>query len=258
MTWNSKRLRRALALLMVIAALGPGTRSARAQYGTSTSTSTSMGMGMGIGMGMGMGGFHYASSPTDYLNQRTRLNAARAGAPATQGSIAGNPNAYYNKVRDDGFVPHDRRFGQPPTERSQHPGLLGDQVNRQPAVDSTAAASRPKQVIPLRNFFDASQKLVWPGEAPAEVGLNEKRAIFERASLAVLKESRQNGVASIAMVTAARQKLLDYGRPALQQVRASSSAQVADTFHHFLLSLYESLARSAAPPEITPGSAPKP
>src|SRR5271157_3960970 len=162
MTWNSKRLPRALALLMVIAALGPGTRSARAQYGTSTSTSTStgmgigMGIGIGMGMGMGMGGFHYASSPTDYLNQRTRLNAARAGAPATQGSIAGNPNAYYNKVRDDGFVPHDRRFGQPPTERSHHPGSLGDQVNRQPAVDSTAASSRPKQVIPLRNFFDAS------------------------------------------------------------------------------------------------------
>ena len=32
-------------------------------------------------------------------------------APATQGSIAGNPNAYYNKVRDDGLVPHhDRRL----------------------------------------------------------------------------------------------------------------------------------------------------
>src|SRR5208283_4730049 len=200
---------------------------------------------MGMGMGMGMGGFHYASSPTDYLNQRTRLNAARAGAPATQGSIAGNPNAYYNKVRDDGFVPHDRRFGQPPTERSHHPGSLGDQVDRQPAVDSTAASSRPKQMIPLSNFFDASQKLVWPGEVSSEAGLKEKREIFERASLAVLKESRQHGVASIATVIAARQKLLDYGRPALQQVRASSTPQVVNTFHHFLLSLYDSLARSA-------------
>ncbi|MGA7497897.1 MAG: hypothetical protein WBX00_14325, partial [Isosphaeraceae bacterium] len=74
MTWNSKRLPSASALLMVITALGPGTSSARAQCG------------MGMGMGMGMGGFHYASSPTDYLNQRTRLNAARPGAPATQGS----------------------------------------------------------------------------------------------------------------------------------------------------------------------------
>ena len=113
-------------------------------------------------------------------------------------------------------------------------------------------------MIPPRNFFDASRKLVRPGGAPAAAGLKEKRAIFERASLAVLEESRQQGVASIATVTAARQKLLDYGRPALQQVRASSTPRVADTFHHFLLSLYESLARSAAPPEITPGSAPKP
>jgi len=253
MTWNSKRLPSALALLMVITALGPGTRSARAQYGTG------MGMGIGMGMGMGMGGFHYASSPTDYLNQRARLNAARAGAPATQGSIAGNPNAYYNKVRDDGFVPHhDLQLRQSQAKRSQHPGSLGDQVHRQPAVDSTEASSRPKQAIPLTDFFDTSEKLVWPGEAPAAAGLKKKREIFERASLAVLEESRQQGVASIATVTAARQKLLDYGRPALQQVRASSTPQVADTFHHFLLSLYESLARSAAPPEITPGSAPKP
>jgi len=133
-----------------------------------------------------------------------------------------------------------------------------NQVNRQPAVDSTAASSRPKQVIPLSNFFDASQKLVWPGQASPEVGLKEKREIFERASLAVLEESRQHGVASIATVTAARQKLLDYGRPALQKVGASSTPQVADTFHHFLLSLYDSLAQSAAPPEITAGSAPKP
>jgi len=253
MTWNSKRLPSALALLMVITALGPGTRSARAQYGTG------MGMGIGMGMGMGMGGFHYASSPTDYLNQRARLNNARAGAPATQGSNAGNPNAYYNRVRDDGFVPHyDLQSRQSPAERVQHPGSLGDQVHRQPAVDSTEASSRPKQAIPLTDFFDTSEKLVWPGEAPAAAGLKKKREIFERASLAVLEESRQQGVASIATVTAARQKLLDYGRPALQQVRASSTPQVADTFHHFLLSLYESLARSAAPPEITPGSAPKP
>jgi len=255
MTWNSKHLPRALALLMVITALGPGTRSARAQYGTGTG----MGMGIGMGMGMGMGGFHYASSPTDYLNQRARLNNARAGAPATQGSNAGNPNAYYNRVRDDGFVPHhDLQLRQSQAKRSQHPGSLGDQVHRQPAVDSTEASSRPKQAIPLTDFFDTSEKLVWPGEAPAAAGLKKKREIFERASLAVLEESRQQGVASIATVTAARQKLLDYGRPALQQVRASSTPQVADTFHHFLLSLYESLARSAAPPEITPGSAPKP
>ena len=215
MRWNRKRLPTALALLMVIVALGPGTRSAQAQSG----------------MGMGMGGFHYASSPTDYLNQRARLNAARGSAPANQGSIAGNPNAYYNKVRDDGLVPHhDRRVSQPPTERPQHPGLSGDHVNRQPAVDSTATSSRSKQLIPLSNFFDAAEKLVWPGEASSEVGLKEKREIFERASLAVLKESRQNGVASNATVTAARQKLLDYGRPALQQVRASSMPRLPTRF----------------------------
>lgn len=74
----------------------------------------------------------------------------------------------------------------------------------------------------------------------------------------MLEESRLHGVASIATVTAARQKLLDYGRPALQDVRASATPRVADTFHLFLLSLYDSLAQAASPPESTPGPVQKP
>ena len=93
MTWNSKRLPRTLALLMVIAALGPGTRSARAQYGTGMG----MGMGMGIGMGMGMGGFHYASSPTDYLNQRARLNATHAARRPPRAQLPAIPTPITTK-----------------------------------------------------------------------------------------------------------------------------------------------------------------
>jgi hypothetical protein len=255
MKWNSKRFSEALVLLLVITALGPATSPARAQSGMGMGYGT----GMGMGYGMGMGSFRYAPSPTDYLNQRASLNAARRSAPATQGSMAGNPNAYYNKVRDDSFVSHaDPQVRRSPAQRRQPAAASADQDHRQPAADRTTAASKSKQVIPLTDFFDASDKLVWPGEAAAEAGLKEKREIFERASLAVLEESRQHGIASNATVTAARQKLLDYGRPALQQVRASSTPEVADTFHHYLLSLYESLARSAAPPDVTPGSAPKP
>ena len=50
MTWNSKRLPRALALLMVIAALGPGTRSARAIIWHGHGHGHGYGHGYGSGM----------------------------------------------------------------------------------------------------------------------------------------------------------------------------------------------------------------
>jgi len=65
--------------------------------------------------------------------------------------------------------------------------------------------------------------------------------------LLALQEKQKSGVASMAAVTDARNKLLDYGRPALQIVRTQETPRVADSFHLFLLSLYESLAQAAMP-----------
>jgi hypothetical protein len=74
----------------------------------------------------------------------------------------------------------------------------------------------------------------------------------------VLDETKQNGAASIASVADARQKLLDYGRPALQEVRTNNTPRVSDTFHLFLLSLYEALAQAAGSPEAPLGPPPAP
>ena len=69
----------------------------------------------------------------------------------------------------------------------------------------------------------------------------------DKACDVVLAENKKDGVASLASVTDARQKLLDYGRPALAHARAHETPRLADTFHMFLLSLYESLAQAASP-----------
>jgi hypothetical protein len=69
----------------------------------------------------------------------------------------------------------------------------------------------------------------------------------------VLKEKQQHGVASVTGAAEARQNLVDYGRPALRQLRAASTPPIADSFHRFLLSLYDSLGASALPPETAPG-----
>ena len=63
----------------------------------------------------------------------------------------------------------------------------------------------------------------------------------------MLDDTKQTGTASITMVTIARERLLNYGRPALREIRATATPRIADSFHMFMLSLYESLAQAALP-----------
>ncbi len=76
----------------------------------------------------------------------------------------------------------------------------------------TVTAQTPS--LPLASFYNAEGHIVWPADAPTAGDLKEKRSDFDQASQVVLAELKKNGVASIATVTDARQKLLDYGRPA--------------------------------------------
>jgi hypothetical protein len=107
--------------------------------------------------------------------------------------------------------------------------------------------ARSKPVVPLSSFFNQQDQLVWPADAPMVEGLDQKRAASDQAARAVLDEIRMNGVAAVATVTEARRKLLDYGRPALHSLRTHETARVADSFHVFLLELYDSLAQAAYP-----------
>ena len=111
-------------------------------------------------------------------------------------------------------------------------------------------------MVPLASFFDVAKRLVWPGDAPVTGDLQQKRDISDEGCLAVLGEFQARGHASIATVTDSRQKLLDYGQPALQEIRTTATPRVADAFHLFLLSLYESLTQSANPPETASAASP--
>ncbi len=234
---------RGLGFLMGMTVTVLGSSPARAQWG------------MGGGMGWGMGGFYQAPSPTNLLNQHalTRAAAGRAERPS-HGAYRNNPNSYINRVRDNGFVPHyDVRRHQPPAYQPRPTASLGNTGR----VDSGATAA-PQPILPLSSFFDASQRLVWPTDSPNDGDLGEKRTISDQNTLAVLQEKKQRSTASIAIVTEARQKLLDYGRPALRALRETSTPRIADSFHVFLLSLYDSLAQAALPPAPGGSSAPNP
>ena len=237
MMGDNRRLSRLRAFLVGSTLLSLGSTPARAQCG------------WGLGW---LGGFNYASSPTSDLNNWSLSNGSRAGAPVSGSPYAGNFNAYYKHVRDHGLATHDAAQGrQPPAERPRPSVSLASRVDRQEKPSTTLATSRPKPVIPLSSFFDADDKLTWPSEAPSTGSLKEKREASDQACLAVLEESRQFGAASIVTVTTARQKLLDYGRPALQEVRSRATPRVADSFHVFLLSLYKGLDRATSPTETS-------
>jgi len=223
---------------------------AHAQFG--------FGGGGGGGLGWGFGMFRSVPSPQTYINSKSLVDAARGSQfPSSHEIYANNPNSYINHIRDNGFVdryPVERRempqYRYPPPPRA---------VARAAATTTPTAAVAPvSPALPLSSFYTANNVLEWPGDAPSAGELKDKRAVFDKASEAVLSETKKNGVASMASVTEARQKLLEYGRPALSYTRAVDTARVSDTFHMFLLSLYESLAQAAnptSPAAATPAAA---
>jgi len=233
-----------MTLLAGIILLGSASNSAHAQFGYG-----------GI-----MGGFNYVPSPTDFLNSHSLIQAGR-GLRRSEGfsPYANNPNSFHNRLRDDNFVPsYDVRRRQPVVSRAVAPRSLGNtaRANTQPSPSTPALKAKP--VVPLLSFFDASFRVLWPGDSPVGGDLKAKRDVSDEASLAVLEETKRHQAASITTVTDARQKLLDYGRPALQEIRAVATTPIADAFHQFMLSLYESLAQAASPLEGSLGPPPTP
>ena len=222
-----------LTAILAAAASGFGTSRAEAQWG-------------GFGFGFGIGNMGRVPQPVEFENSvaLSRMNHVRG--PIQNNVYGNNPNAYFNHVRDNGFV--DRYY---PDRRD--PASYGYSSRPQPrSTTPTAATVAPaRPLVPLTSFFNDRNELVWPGDAPVAGEQKEQRDAVDKACLVVLEESKKNGVASIASVTEARQKLLDYGRPALKSVRAKETARIADSFHVFLLSLYDSLAQAANPPSAS-------
>lgn len=240
---------RALALLAAAGLwLAPG--RAQAQYGG----------GFGIGFGIG----RTVPPPEMFLNQRALLNASQATF-GPRGFSSANPyangNAYFNNIRSNDFTQRysidsraesQFRSIRRPTASSTRPRTTPTPA---PATAATAApapapaAANP--VLPLASFFNAVGMLIWPEGSPTTGELGPKREASDQATGVVYREVQQRGFAPIGSVTDARTKLVDYGQPALAFMRENTTSRVADGFHLFLLSLYESLGQAATPPQAT-------
>ncbi len=211
----------------------------------------------GMGMGWGMFGVPESSS-TRFLNDhaKARIPSAAARQSRTHSPYAGNSNSYLNRVRDNGFVSHyDTMSRRAPSYQSGRGVSLGN-AGRAPSRPAPVTAEATRPIVPLKDFFDSSQRLIWPQESPVEGEFSEKRELSDRAGSVVLEQVKAYGSAPVTSVTTAREKLIAYGRPALTHLRATATPPIADGFHRFLLSLYDSLEAAA----WTPGStaAPRP
>jgi hypothetical protein len=225
-----------VAVFVGAIALSGGSRPAHAQWGG----------GFG-GFGWGFGGFSQVEKPESFLYQKALVDAGRNVQTPSRDVYANNSNSYINNLRDNGLV---ERYSAARREPSHY---------RYPNPEGgarAAMAAPPMPVLPLASFYDATGRIEWPANGPTEGDMATKRATFEQSSQVAIEEIKKNGVASMASITDARQKLLDYGRPALHFIRAHDTPRVADTFHLFLLSLYESLAQAVNP--VATAAAPTP
>jgi hypothetical protein len=239
MTRNKRRSGYVLAIFVASAALEIGASQARALWG------------MGGGMYGGMMGFNPVPQPGNFINQHALTRAAAGAKLPSRNVYANNSNSYINRVRDNGFTSHysagSRR--QPSyAEVRRRPQGVSQTSNIQPPP---AAGPDPAPAHPIGSFFNESRTLVWPSQAPVADDLKAKRDTSDQACLVVVDLVEKHRSAPITTVTDARQRLLDYGQPALRLLRTVTTPRVAESFHLFLLSLYESLAAAANPPANT-------
>jgi hypothetical protein len=208
--------------------------SARAQWGG----------GFG-GYGWGLG--YQTPASVSYLNQRS-LAAGNA-------AYASRPQAVHEPTRPPRDVEFFNRYDAATLQSMEDGVARHHEVYRAmttPPTATTAATAPPvpvRPVLPLASFFNKARKLIWPADAPTEGDLSSKRSISDTATIGVLNEVTGQGYAQLSSAIEARNKLLDYGRPALKYMRDRATPRVADTFHLFLLALYDSIGQSTERPK---------
>jgi hypothetical protein len=203
------------------------------------------------GFGMGFMPMRMVPSPSESINALSLVQAGRATmGPVSRPVYANNPNSYLSRIRDNGFTPHysvsSRR--SPGMDTARRRVSNSSQASNDPPTQAQAAPV-PRPVLAIASFFNATRTLVWPNDAPVAGDLKEKRDTSDQACLMVADLVEKFRSAPITTVTDARQKLLTYGQPALSEIRSHSTPRIADAFHMFLLSLYDSLAQAAEPPD---------
>lgn len=198
------------------------------------------------------GNFGAYQSPTQFLNTRSytmggaQMNGMANAYNESQRSV-GNPNAYFNQLRDPGFVPRaDLSSRQSVVAR--RPPRAAQSTTSAPAEDNSRQAEMLRAVLELSSFFNRYGEFVWPKDLNVGGDLTPKRQAAEKAVMQAYREFYENKRATVASVADARKKLIEYGQQALLNVRSYSSPQVDGIAHGFLMALYDSLEQATQAP----------
>jgi hypothetical protein len=238
---TTRRFRR-LAMISAIGLVGwMGCGQAQAQWGFE----------YGLGMGFGLG--HQTPASVSFLNDHSLARGAAAAASRPQNLRAPIPvskdvdffNRYDVETRmamEEGVA--RRRFAHrapTSTTRNQTPPVVSSPPSPSPSPP-------PRPLVPLASFFDAARRLVWPADAPTHDEFAAKKSASDAKTLELLEELERKGYARISTAADARTMLLNYGQPALQFLRDTTTPRLSDAFHIFLMSLYDSIGQASTDP----------
>ena len=204
--------------------------------------------GMGFGFGYGLGGYTPASVNLidRHALQMTSIAAAEKPQPL-HAAVQSGPRNNAPRLPEFGErygVESRRLYLEDRYSLGQSGGVSAGARPASPGLAPASGPARPR--FPLTSFFNGERQLVWPSDAPVDGDLKSMRDAADVAAAGVLKETAGGGVATVASVTDARSALLNYGRPALRQVRSADPGGVGDAFDGFLMSLYDALGRAAS------------
>jgi hypothetical protein len=225
--------RRALAPLFMIVVLSASASPSQAQFE----------YGFGIG-------FENPQIYTNFVNTWSLQNAAAAAANRPQNLTAPRhlPPDISGFMQRYDVATREAIVNRVARNPSREMGIVNPTSPSPRPTPPPEAEPQPTPVVLLANYFDRDRRLVWPIDAPVTAGMGEKRRLADQAILAVLNQYELEGLAQLSTVTDAREKLLDYGRPALDFARNQTSPAVADLFHAFLLTLYANVGLAATVP----------
>ena len=234
MTWRLQRLAICCASGLLVW-MGGG--EAKAQYG----------FGFGYGMGFGLG--HQTPASVSFLNDHALARGAAAAASRPQNLRAPIPVSkdvdFFNRYDVETRIAMEEGVAR---RRIAHRAPTTTTRNQTPTVASSTPSPPPRPLIPLASFFDSARRLVWPADAPTHDEFAAKKSASDAKTLELLEELERKGYARISTAADARTMLLNYGQPALQFLRDTTTPRLSDAFHIFLMSLYDSIGQASTDP----------
>ncbi|HEV3120982.1 MAG TPA: hypothetical protein VGY53_03730, partial [Isosphaeraceae bacterium] len=88
-----------------------------------------------------------------------------------------------------------------------------------------AAPKPPAPGIGIDHLVDKNGKPRWPAGIATDIDLATARTAADEAIVTAFQEYQSKGSASVSSVADAKQKLADYGNPALKRTRARNRAR---------------------------------